>query len=202
MQFLPGQVRLSDIVNGTLGAGSVPLDRLVAGTLAGGIITLDKLGAGVLSVGTVPLTSLGAGSFPISRVNHVVFQANDGVGVVIGAAFTEVVELDLGTLFTGDVLMVGGGMETATVAVAQRVYTAINRKSGTATLQWQNDNDAIQKMDYATLPGFPFSQNVAGVVLCTSGGTCVLKLESARSTQNFTTAVNKSGLQVLVFRED
>jgi hypothetical protein len=126
-------------------------------------------------------------------------SAEDSAGPTIGAGWTELVELNIGTVYTSSLILVTGNVWATKGGVAGNVTISVARKSGTATVRFVHDATSLRQGAYFAAADSVYL-NATGIMSVIVSGTLVLKVDGISAGSNSTTAPQDCDIQAVTLK--
>ena len=177
----------------TLGAVGLTGNETIAG---------DKTFSGTTTLGTAVVSTAGvhtAGTVPLARMLRTEASGENAGAVTLTSSETTITTADLGTVNTGDRILISAAVVGATKGgTAGSVAIYVGSSSGTATITAYNDRDRLYGPLVTVAAVNTYNGNVSGILNVTSGGTLVVKLYGASAGSDSSILAGQGQIHAIV----
>lgn len=153
------------------------------------------------TIGTAVVSATGvmtAGTVPVDRIKRTEANGTNAAAVTVTAASTIVATIDLGTVNTGDRVLISARVAGTKGATAGQT-TALLSASGTASISVYGGHTSIDPSTPASgVTGFALNS----WVVVTAGGTLTVGVNGISAGSDLTVAISDSSIVGVVFRAD
>jgi len=186
------QSKLVDIVNADISAGAAIADSKLAA------IKLTKLdlnaGGAVFDSGDKMI----AGTVKLARMQRTEVSSENAGIVTVLLTLTIITDINLGTVNSGDRVLVSAFVRSLKGGTAGDNRFFINKSAGTATIQAYNNFSAVINEMHAVVANKTFDISMFGIIKVTGTGTLTLRFRSTSAGGNSTISVGAGELHGIV----